>query len=145
MKLTNSDTSTATDTVTPNSRKNLPTIPCMNASGMNTATMESDVARTANPISAVPCRDASIWDFPMCRWRVMFSRTTMASSMMIPMDRISASIVIVFSVNPSSAITASVPRMEMGSVNPVMTVERQELRNRNTIAVARSPPSIRVA
>ena len=30
---------------------------------------------------------------------------------------------------------------EMGSVRPVMTVERQELRKRKTITIVRNPPS----
>ena len=54
VKLTKSEISTATETVTPNCMKKRPTIPSMNASGKNTATMDSVVAMTANPISLVP-------------------------------------------------------------------------------------------
>ena len=58
VKLTKSDTSTATATVMPNWKKNLPMIPDMNATGMNTATIAKVVAMTASPISSVPSRAA---------------------------------------------------------------------------------------
>ena len=51
---TNSDTSTANATVTPNCMKMRPIMPPMNATGKNTATTASDVAATASPISSVP-------------------------------------------------------------------------------------------
>ena len=60
-------------------------MPPMNATGMNTATIVNVVAITARPISAVPSRAASKWSLPRWRWRTMFSRTTIASSMSIPM------------------------------------------------------------
>ncbi len=55
---TNSDTSTATATVTPNWKKKRPTMPLMNAMGTNTATIANVVAITASPISSVPSRAA---------------------------------------------------------------------------------------
>ena len=55
---TNSDTSTAKPTVIPNGKKNRPTMPFINATGMNTAITDAVVASTANPISAVPLRAA---------------------------------------------------------------------------------------
>ena len=54
VKLTNSDTSTATATVMPNCRKKRPMMPCMKAIGTNTATIAKVVAITARPISLVP-------------------------------------------------------------------------------------------
>lgn len=59
VKLTNSDTSTATATVMPNGKKNLPTMPFMNATGTNTAQMAKVEAITARPISSVPLCAAS--------------------------------------------------------------------------------------
>ena len=44
-------------------------------------------------------------------------------------------------VNPMTYITRKVPMSEMGSVRPVMTVERHEARNRNTISTVSSAPS----
>ena len=58
VKDTNSDTSTATATVTPNWKKNRPMMPLMNAIGTNTATIANVVAITARPISSVPSRAA---------------------------------------------------------------------------------------
>ena len=65
MKLTNSDTSTATATVTPNWKKKRPMMPLMNAIGTNTATIANVVAITARPISSVPSRAAVAWSLPM--------------------------------------------------------------------------------
>jgi hypothetical protein len=70
----------------------------MKAMGRKTATMEKVVAVTASPICAVPTRAASKWSIPISTWRTMFSRTTMASSMRMPMARVSPSSVMVFSV-----------------------------------------------
>ena len=81
----NSDTSTATATVRPNWKKKRPMIPLMNAIGMNTATMAKVVAMTASPISWVPSSAAVRWSLPIARWRTMFSRTTIASSISSPM------------------------------------------------------------
>jgi hypothetical protein len=58
VKLTKSDTSTATATVMPNWKKNLPMMPFMNAMGVKTATIANVVAITASPISSVPSREA---------------------------------------------------------------------------------------
>src|SRR5690606_33935774 len=53
VKETNSEIITAHATVSPNSKKNLPMMPPMNATGTNTATMDSVVASTARTISRV--------------------------------------------------------------------------------------------
>ncbi len=102
VKLTNSDTSTATATVTPNWKKKRPMIPLMNAMGTNTATIANVVAITARPISSVPPARAVTWSLPMPRWRTMFSRTTMASSMRSPMHSDSAISVRKLSVKPNA-------------------------------------------
>ena len=101
VKLTNSETSTATATVTPNGKKNLPTMPFMKATGTNTAQIANVVAITARPISSVPTCAASRWSRPRWTWRTMFSRTTMASSIRRPMHSDSAIIVMKFSVKPN--------------------------------------------
>ena len=101
VKLTKSETSTATATVMPNGKKNLPTIPFMNATGTKTAQIAKVVAITASPISSVPSCAASRWPRPRWTWRTMFSRTTMASSMSRPMHSDSAIIVMKLSVKPN--------------------------------------------
>ena len=77
-------------------------MPPMKATGANTATMAKVVAITARPISCVPSRAAVRWSLPMWTWRTMFSRTTMASSMSRPMHRLSAIMVMKFSVKPKA-------------------------------------------
>ncbi len=66
----------------------------------------------------------------MATCRTMFSRTTIASSMRRPIERESASRVIVFSVKPNIHIAKKLEMIATGSVSPVMTVERQEPRKR---------------
>jgi len=77
-------------------------MPPMKATGTNTAQMAKVVAITASPISSVPSRAAVKWSLPMPTWRTMFSRTTMASSMSRPMHRLSAIMVMKFSVKPKA-------------------------------------------
>ena len=127
---TNSDTSTANATLTPNWKKMRPIIPPMNATGMNTAITAIVVENTARPISLVPSLAAWWCSFPISMWRTMFSRTTIASSIRSPIASDNASSVIVFSVKPNRNMPKNAEMTEIGSARPVMTVERQELRNR---------------
>ncbi len=145
VKLTNIEISTAATMVTPNSWKNLPMMPPMKPIGRNTATMDSEVASTARPISWVPSMAAWNAGLPIWTWRTMFSRTTIASSISRPTHSDSAISVTMLIVNPNRYMNRKVPISAIGSVRPVMTVERQELRNRNTISTVSSAPSIRVS
>jgi hypothetical protein len=89
---------TALPTLTPNSFRKLPTMPCTNTTGRKTTAMATVAAVAANAICFVP-RDAATWgDSPSSRWRSMFSSTTMASSITTPTARARASKVMVFSV-----------------------------------------------
>ena len=144
VKLTNMEISTAATMVRPNSWKNLPMMPPMKPMGKNTATMDSVVASTASPISWVPSMAAWYAFLPICTWRTMFSRTTMASSISRPTHRLSAISVSMLMVKPNRCMNQKVPISAIGSVRPVMTVERQELRNKNTISTVSNAPSIRV-
>ena len=74
----------------------------------------------------------------------MFSRTTMASSISRPTDSVSAISVIMLMVKPNRFMKKNVPISAIGSVRPVITVERHEFRNRNTISTVSSAPSISV-
>jgi hypothetical protein len=74
----------------------------------------------------------------------MFSRTTMASSISRPTHRLSAISVIMLMVKPNRFMNKKVPISAMGSVSPVMTVERHEFRNKNTISTVSMAPSISV-
>jgi hypothetical protein len=72
----------------------------------------------------------------------MFSRTTMASSIRMPIARLRPSSDIVLSVNPKAQTAMNEARTDTGSARPVITVERQLLRNRNTTRTVSSAPSI---
>ena len=77
---TKSETMMATESVTANSRNSRPTIPPMRKMGMKTATSERVIERTVKAISFAPRKAACIGGTPCSRYRLMFSRTTMASS-----------------------------------------------------------------
>ncbi len=113
-------------------------MPLMNAIGTNTATIANVVAMTARPISSVPSRAAVAWSLPIARWRTMFSRTTIASSIRRPMHSDSAISVRKLSVKPNAYSAMNVAITASGSVSPVMIVLRQLCRNRKTISTVRS-------
>ncbi len=121
-------TSTEETTVTAKGRNHSPAPPPMKATGTNTATMDSVVAVTARPISAVPLRAAVMRSSPRSMCLTMFSRTTMASSMSTPMASDRPSRVMKFSVKPHSHTAMNAAMAEVGSDRPVISVERQELR-----------------
>ena len=100
----------------------------MKATGTNTATMEKVVAATARPISDVPLSAASMREAPRSRWRTMFSRTTMASSMSTPMASDRPNRLMKLSVNPASQTAMKLAITEVGSESAVISVERHELR-----------------
>ena len=109
---------------------------------MNTTTIDSVVAVTARPISSVPSKAALRWPFPISTCRTMFSRTTIASSMRMPMASDRPSSDIVFSVKPNAHTATNEASTDTGSASPVMTVERHELRNRKTTATVSAAPSM---
>ena len=82
--------STAKAIVMPKGKKNRPTMPLVKAVGRKTATTESVVASTARPISLVANSAAKAAGLPACTWRMMFSCTTMASSISRPMASVRA-------------------------------------------------------
>ena len=73
----------------------------------------------------------------------MFSMTTMASSMTMPTDRVKASIVMAFSVNPMYQISPKVDTMEVGMAMAAMAVDRAFHRKSATTSAARMEPRIR--
>ncbi|MNV22496.1 hypothetical protein D3C71_1134720 [compost metagenome] len=130
--------------VQPNSRKNLPAMPGMKATGTNTAARVSEVAITALPISPAASRAASSGGLPMRRWRTMFSISTIASSTRMPTTTDNASRVIMFSVKPKKYITAKVGMIDNGSASAATQVARQSRRNSHTTSNASSAPSYNI-
>jgi hypothetical protein len=72
----------------------------------------------------------------------MFSRTTMASSIRIPIASERPMSDIEFRVKPNAHTVAKAASTLTGSASPVMTVERHEFRNRNTTRIVSTAPSI---
>ena len=87
---TTSETRTAMESTTANSRKSRPMMPPIRRMGMNTATSEMLIDRTVKPISRAPVIAASSGGMPCSRWRMTFSTTTMASSTTKPVATVSA-------------------------------------------------------
>ena len=100
IRATTSEANTASAAVQPNCLKNLPGIPAMNAVGKNTAISVKVVATTASPISSDASMAAWYGVLPMCRWRSIFSTSTIASSTNTPMTSERASKVTVLIEKP---------------------------------------------
>ena len=70
----------------------------------------------------------------------MFSRTTTASSMRMPITSEIAIRVIMFSVKPAAHMKKNVAITDVGSASAVISVDRQSRMNTNTISTAMMPP-----
>ena len=112
-----------------------------NASGRNTATVETVAATTANEISSMPRRAASIGGRPSSIQRVMFSSTTIASSTTRPIASVSPISVSVLIDAPTKWSTANVPTSEIGIATDGMRVARSERRNRKITTTTRAMAS----
>ena len=107
----------------------------MKAIGRKITISERLVASTARAISRVPFRDASMPSMPsssMCR--KMFSWTTTASSITMPMARIRPSIVMLLSVNPMYLMNMKVGMIDVGMASVAISVVRQSRMNRRIVA-----------
>ena len=135
------ETATEQVTVSANGRNHSPVMPGMKATGMNTAMIENVVAATAMPISAVPLSAAVRRSAPICIWRTMFSRTTMASSISTPIASDRPSKVMKLSVKPHSHTPMNAASTEVGSDSAVISVERHELRKAYTTKMVRPAPN----
>src|SRR5271168_4185342 len=107
--------STAIDSVTVNSLNNRPTSPPINSSGRNTATKDRLIESTVKPTSLAPAIAASTRVLPCSRWRVTFSKTTMASSTTKPVEMVSAISDRLLRLKPSRYIAANEPMIDTGT------------------------------
>ncbi len=92
---------TATESVTPNCKKNFPMTPDMNATGRKIAMTAIVAASAANVISFVPSLAAVTRSFPISACLKMFSMTMTASSTTRPTASDSPRSVNVLSVYPA--------------------------------------------
>ena len=95
---------------------------------MNTATSETLIDSTVNPISAAPVRAAAVASMPASRWRLMFSTTTMASSTTNPVAIVRAIRLRLSRLYPSRYMTANVPTSDTGTATLGISVARQSRR-----------------
>ena len=73
----------------------------------------------------------------------MFSSTTIASSMTMPTESVSASMVIKLSVKSMYQMSPNVAMIEVGIAMAAMTVERKFIRKSSTTRAARIEPTTR--
>ena len=115
-------------------------MPFIVATGTNTAKIEAVVAMTARPISPVASAAARMGGLPISRWRWMFSMTTMASSIKMPMDSDSASMVMRFRVKPMAWMKAKVAMTETGKASALIMVARQSCKKNMMMRIASTAP-----
>ena len=115
-------------------------MPLIKDTGINTARSIAEIAIIANAISFVPSIAAFNLLIPASIFLYIFSRTTIASSMMIPIDKVRPTRVILFKSKPIKSIKAIVPMIEMGIDNADTNVIVIFLRKKNTIITAKNAP-----
>lgn len=133
---------TANATVMPKLLKKRPIMPPMKATGRKITTSDKLVAITARAISFVPWRAALTASRPSSSMRrKMFSCTTTASSMTMPMARINPSMVMLLSVKPMQCMNRNVGMMDVGMARVAMSVVRQSRMNSRMVSDTRPPAS----
>ena len=141
VKDTSIDTKMAAVITTANSRNNRPNMPPMNKMGMNTATKEMLMATTVNPMSREPCKQACSKGTPRSRCRVMFSKTTIASSTTKPVAMVKAISVRLFKLKPMRYITTQVPANDNGNATAGMSAVCQRFKNKATTKITNAMDS----
>ena len=124
-----SEISTATDSVTANSRNKRPICPPMKSSGINTATSDRLIDSTVKPTSRAPSSAALKRSMPASICRVVFSSTTMASSTTKPVATVSAIRLRLFRLKSSRYITPNVPSRDTTVATAGMRVARALRKN----------------
>ena len=111
------ESSTVTAMVIANSRKSRPINPDIKIMGINAAIRLKVIERMVTLISLAASMAASKGVFPISMWRAVFSKTTIASSMRNPIERVIASIERMSKENPQSLKMGIAPRTERGRVS----------------------------
>ena len=119
-----SEISTATDSVTANSRNKRPVWPLMKSSGINTATSDRLIDSTVKPTSRAPSSAALNRSMPASMWRLVFSSTTMASSTTNPVATVSAIRLRLFRLKPIRYMTPKVPSRDTTVATAGISVAR---------------------
>jgi hypothetical protein len=141
---TTSEISTATDSVTANSRNKRPCNPAMNSSGMNTATSDRLIDTTVKPTSRAPSSAAFILVMPASMWRLVFSSTTIASSTTNPVATVNAIRLRLSRLKPSRYMTPNVPSSAVTVATAGTSVARTLRRNALTTSTTSSTATMSV-
>ena len=123
--------------------KNIPTIPSIKATGTKTANKTEEIANTENATSFTPSKEALNGSIPSSIFFVIFSITTIASSIKIPIARVRPIRVKRFKSYPKASIIANVPITEVGIAKADTIVAVTFRKKRKTIRTARNAPKIR--
>ena len=107
-------------------------MPPINKMGMNTATSDRVMDTTVNAISFAPRNAASRGGIPCSRYRLMFSRTTMASSTTKPVAIASAMSERLSRLYPQRYMTPNVAMSETGTATLGMSAARTFRRKTKT-------------
>ena len=89
----------------------------------------------------MPSCAAAKWSLPISTCRTMFSRTTIASSIRMPIANERPRSDIVSSLKPSAHTAMKLASTEIGKATPVITVDRHEFKNTKTTSTVSSAPS----
>ena len=124
--------------VTPNWVKNVPDVPGMKVTGMNTAINTSVHDMTATDTSLMACRVASRASLmPFSIFAMTASTTTMASSTTVPMASTRANSVRMLSEKPAILTMAKVPSSDTIIEMEGMMVALKFCRKKNTTSTTR--------
>ena len=132
------DISTATESVSANSRKRRPIRSPISRIGMKTATSERLIETTVEPTSRAPASAAVAGGSPRSTWRAVFSATTMASSTTNPAAMMSAISERLFRLNPARYMKPKVVTSETGTAIAGIMVARQSRRKASTTRMTSS-------
>ena len=132
------DRPTEEASVTPNCVKNVPDVPDMKVTGMNTAMNTKVHEMTAIDTSFMAWRVASLASLmPLSIFAITASTTTMASSTTVPMASTSANSVRMFSEKPASMTMAKVPSSDTMTESDGIIVALKFCRKKNTTSTTR--------
>ena len=140
--LTKNEMTMPAATLIANELKYLPTIPLIKAIGTKTQSSTSEIAKTLNAISFMPAKLAFRAFGSSFSLLAIFSVTTIASSMKIPMPSVSAIRLRRFMSYPMAFMMKNVATMLVGIATTEMMVIEKFLKNRYTITMVSKTPRI---
>ena len=140
---TKNDTTIPPLTLIPKELKYCPTMPSIKAIGTNTQSSTALILSTLKAISRTPSKLAfSGLLSPSCIFLEIFSTTTIASSINIPIPSVRASSVRRFRSKPKTSMIKNVPTMLAGIASAAMTVALKLRKKKKTMTTVSATPSI---